>query len=179
MVPMSDQRQGTPLPAVASYEALYRREFGAVVALGYVLSGSRAAAEELAQDSFLAAHRHWDTISLYDDPAAWVRRVCVNRSTSLIRRRASEAKALARLAGRRVLPDELPADAAAFWGRVRRLPKRQAQVVALHYLDDMSVADIAAVLECAEGTVKAHLHRARKTLATDLQCELNDGEEDK
>ena len=157
---------------------MYRQEFAAVFALAYVLSGSRSAAEELAQDAFLAAHRRWDAISQYDDPAGWVRRVCANRSTSLIRRRVSEAKALTRLAGRRVVPDELPPDDAAFWAHVRKLPKRQGQVVALHYLDDLPVAEIAAILQCAEGTVKVHLHRARTTLAAELRCELTGGEED-
>ena len=175
---MSDQRPAGPIPAVRSFETLYRQEYSAVVALAYVLSGSRSAAEELAQEAFMAAHRRWDAISQYDDPAAWVRRVCANRSTSLIRRRASEARALARLAGRRVLPAELPPDAAAFWARVRKLPRRQAQVVALHYLDDLAVAEIATILQCAEGTVKVHLHRARKTLAAELRCELTGGEED-
>jgi RNA polymerase sigma-70 factor (ECF subfamily) len=175
---MSDQRRAGHTAEVESFERLYRREFAAVVALAYVLSGSRAAAEELAQEAFMAAHRRWDSISQYDDPAAWVRRVCANRSTSLIRRRASEARALARLAGRRVLPDELPPDAAAFWATVRRLPKRQSQVVALHYLDDLPVADIAAILRCAEGTVKVHLHRGRKTLAAALRCQLDGGEEE-
>lgn len=172
---MSDQRLVRPVPV--TFEALYRREFPKVVALAYVLSGSRHAAEELAQDAFLAAHRRWDDICGYDDPAAWIRRVCANRSVSLVRRRVSEAKALTRLAGHRVLPEELPPDASSFWRAVRRLPARQAQAVALHYLEDMAVADIAAVLECAEGAVKAHLHRARKTLATELACEMDEEEQ--
>ncbi|HEX2047201.1 MAG TPA: sigma-70 family RNA polymerase sigma factor [Acidimicrobiales bacterium] len=171
---MSDQRVARPVPT--AFEALYRREFPAVVALAYVLSGSRHAAEELAQDAFLAAHRRWDDVCEYDDPAAWVRRVCANRSVSLIRRRMSEARAMTRLAGRRALPDELPPDASTFWRAVRRLPARQAQVVALRYLEDMAVADIAAVLGCAEGTVKAHLHRARRSLAAELECELKEEE---
>ena len=145
-----------------------------MLALAYVLSGSRSAAEELAQDAFLAAHRRWDRISAYEDPAAWVRRVCANRAVSALRRRLSEGRALTRLGSRRVLPDELPAPSAAFWRAVRELPARQAQVVALHYLEDRSVADVAHVLGCAEGTVKAHLHRARRTLATTLSCELLD-----
>lgn len=114
MVPMSDERRAGAIPAIRSSETMYRQEFAAVLALAYVLSGSRSAAEELAQEAFLAAHRRWDAISQYDDPAGWVRRVCANRSTSLIRRRVSEAKALTRLAGRRVVPGELPPDDAAF-----------------------------------------------------------------
>lgn len=175
---MSDHVPPAYVPTVASFEELYRRELPAVIALAYVLSGSRMAAEELAQDAFLSAHRRWDDIAGYDDPAAWVRRVCVNRSVSLIRRRTSEAKALARLASRRALPAELPADSDAFWSAVRRLPQRQAQVVALHYVDDRPVAEIATVLDCAEGTVKAHLHRARRSLAAELGCEPPDTQED-
>lgn len=160
-----EERRRDDLPSFESFESLYRREFAAVVALAYVLSGSRTAAEELAQESFLSAYRRWDHIRTYDQPAAWVRRVCVNRSTSLVRRRASEAKAVARFAARRELPDELSPYDAEFWRAVRHLPRRQAQVVALHYLDDRSVAEVATVLECAEGTVKVHLHRARRALA--------------
>ena len=155
-----------------SFEEVYRQELAGVLALAYVLSGSRWAAEELSQEAFLAAHRSWDRIGGYDDPGAWVRRVCANRAVSVVRRRVSEARALTRLGARRVLPEELPPDSAAFWWAVRRLPSRQAQVVALHYLEDRSLADVAAVLGLAEGTVKAHLHRARRTLADALRYEL-------
>ena len=70
-----------------------------------------------------------------------------------------------RLAGQRRLPAPLPEDAEAFWRAVRRLPTRQAQAIALHYLEDRSVKDIAIILECAEATVKVHLHRGRQALA--------------
>lgn len=160
--------------APAEFDSFYRREYGRVLALAYVLSGSREAAEDLAQDSFLAAHRQWERIERYDEPGAWVRRICLNRSTSLVRRRIAEAKAIGRVAARRVLPDELPPDAEAFWQAVRRLPRRQAQVVGLHYVDDRSIQEIATLLECAEGTVKAHLHRARKALGADLGLHVSD-----
>jgi RNA polymerase sigma-70 factor, ECF subfamily len=155
-----------------TFEELYRRDYTAVVGLVYALSGSRHVAEELAQEAFLSAHRRWDRISGYDDPGAWVRRVAVNQAVSALRRRSVEARAVLRLSSQRPLPDPLPHDAEIFWRAVRRLPTRQAQVVALHYLDDQSVKDIAAVLECAEATVRVHLHRGRQTLAASL------GEED-
>ena len=63
-----------------------------------------------------------------------------------------------------------------FWASVRELPERQQAVVVLHYLEDRSVADIAAVLDIAEGTVKAHLHKARAALASRLSL---DPEEDR
>ena len=43
--------------------------------------------------------------------------------------------------------------------------------MALRYALDMSVVDIAEVLDCAEGTVKVHLHRARAALAVSLHLE--------
>jgi RNA polymerase sigma factor (sigma-70 family) len=158
------------------FEALYRRDFVAVVALVYGLSGSRAGAEEIAQDAFAAAHRAWSTVGGYADPGAWVRKVAMNRARSAWRRKGSEARALLRLGGRRVLPDELPAPSHEFWAAVRALPTMQAQVVALRYVEDRSVDEIAAVLDIAPGTVKSHLFRARKSLATTLGLRADETE---
>jgi RNA polymerase sigma-70 factor (ECF subfamily) len=154
--------------AVTTFEDLYRRDRVPVVALAYALTGSRTAAEELSQEAFLAAYRSWARIGGYDDPGAWVRRVVANRAVSRWRRTAAEARALTRVGTRRELPAELPEASAEFWRAVRALPPRQAQVVALHYVEDRSVADIAAVLGTAEGTIKAHLFKARAALAETL-----------
>ena len=164
--------------AQASLEDVYRREYPRLVALAYGLSGSRAAAEEIVQDAFLDAHRHWSQVRGYDNPGGWLRRCVINRSVSGFRRRLAESRALTRLGSRRDLPAEVPETDEELWRAVRRLPRRQTQVVALRYVDDCSIADIAAILDCAEGTVKAHLHRARQALAQALQLELRpDAEE--
>lgn len=157
---------------MVDFEDFYRSEFPSVVGLAYALSGSRSGAEDLAQDAFLAAYRNWPRIRGYDKPGAWVRRVVSNRSVSFFRRRMVEARGLARLALRRdpALP-ELSEEAAEFWMAVRALPKRQAQVVALYYLGDLPVTEVARILELAEGTVKSHLHAARRTLAARLKLE--------
>jgi RNA polymerase sigma-70 factor, ECF subfamily len=73
------------------------------------------------------------------------------------------------LAGRSPAVAELPEQDAEVWRAVRALPRRQAQVVALRYVVDAPVAEIAQTLGMAEGTVKAQLHRARQTLATRLE----------
>jgi RNA polymerase sigma-70 factor, ECF subfamily len=155
-----------------TFEEFYVREFGAVVSLAYALSGSRSASEDLAQEAFLAAHRQWDRIGSFERPDVWVRRAVANMSMSLLRRRYAEARALARLATRReaALP-ELSGEDAEFWAAVRSLPRRQAQVVALRYVDDRRVAEIAQILGTAEGTVKKHLHDARQVLIRRLQLE--------
>lgn len=169
-----ERRDETPPATVRArepFERFYEREYRSVVGLAYALSGSRSASEDLAQEAFIAAHRNWDRIGGYDKPEAWVRRVVSNLSVSRFRRLSSEARAVTRLGGMRretsVLP-ELPSDAEAFWGHVRRLPRRQAQAIALFYLEDRSVADIAEILECSPNTVKVHLHKGRTQLAERL-----------
>lgn len=155
-----------------SFTDWYRAEYHQVVALVFVLSGSRWAAEELTQDAFVEAHRRWATISSYDDPGAWVRKVAVNKARSRGRRIGAEARAYAKHTIRnRELPSELPESADEFWAVVRSLPERQAQIVSLHYLDDRPVDDIAQLLGINAGTVKTQLHRARATLATRFHLE--------
>ena len=165
-------RAGAPVgTSPERFEDFYMREYIAVVGLAYALSGSRWAAEDLAQEAFLAAHRDWDRISTYDRPGAWVRRVAANLSVSAFRRRLAETKALARMAsGQAAMPD-LAADDPEFWAAIRALPRRQAQVVALHYLEDRSIADIAEILAVTHGTVKRHLHDGRRSLAHRLRSE--------
>lgn len=159
-------------PLVASFDAFYAREFPRIVHVTFALSGSRLAAEDLAQEAMVAAYRQWDQVRHLDRPGAWVRRVAINLAASAHQRRKAEFKALVRLAPLRVGPlVRLDSESEHVWRRVRRLPRRQAQAVALFYVDHLSVAEIAEVMDCAENTVKAHLHQARQTLERTLRLE--------
>ncbi|MCU1483336.1 MAG: putative polymerase subfamily sigma factor [Actinomycetia bacterium] len=153
-----------------SFDDFFAAEYRTVVALTAALAGRGPGAEELAQEAFVRAFRRWDRIAGYDDPAAWVRRVAANLATSTLRRRGREARALARVALRRPPVAAEPVDE-RFWAAVRALPRRQAQCVALHYLEDRSTAEIAVVLGIAEATVRVHLHDGRKRLASALDEE--------
>ena len=165
--------RAVPLPG--RFEHFYLEEYPRVVDLAYALSGSRAGAEDIAQEALLRAYRDWDRVGSYEHQAAWVRRVAVNLASSGLHRRLVEARALTRLAARREPALEvLPASDAGFWRAVRALPQRQAQAVALYYLEDLSIQQTARILDCAEGTVKAHLAKARRTLARRLHLELGE-----
>lgn len=166
---------GTPtthehLVALETFEAFYRREFRRLVAFTLALSGSRTAAEDLAQDALMVAHAQWERVSVMDRPDAWVRRVASNMAVSQFRRRKAELKAVTRLAGRRhdVIEPMEPEDE-RFWKAVRSLPTNQATAVTLFYLEDRAVSDIAEVLDCSPSTAKVHLHRARRALAEKLE----------
>lgn len=162
------------------FDSLYRTEWSGLVALGWSLTGSWVAAEELAQDAFADAYRRWGEVERLDRPGAWVRRAVINRAASYHRNRSAESRGLARWSSANTVGHDRESsdhtgDRAAdhvadpaFWAAVRALPERQAACVALHYLEDRSVADIATVLDCRLGTVKVHLHRGRQALARSL-----------
>ena len=159
-----------------TFDTFFALERGPVLGLAFALIGDRAVAEDLVQDAFLEAFRKWDRIGDFDQPGAWVRRVVANMSVSTFRRRRSELRMLTKLGARQdhVVPDVSPSTL-AFWQAVRALPKRQAQATALFYLEDRPIAEIADILQMAEGTVKKHLYDARQTLARMLDLdEVND-----
>jgi len=156
----------TTVTVVEDFDSFYRREFGAMVALASSVGAGPAIAEDLAQEAMVRAHRHWSKVAGYDNPGAWVRRVTINLATSSARRRTAEVKAKVRLRSRARV--DLPADSPAhepIWAAVAELPPQQRAAIALHYLEDRPVAEIAEILECSPSTAKVHLHKARKRLA--------------
>ena len=174
--PLADDRPAWVFH-VESFDAFYAREYASLVAMAHALTGSRSHAEDVAQEAMLTAFRRWDDVSRLDLPAAWVRRVCANTATSVVRRRVVEARAVLRLRARPVAVAELDETDSAFWSEVRRLPRRQAQCVALRYVYGCSVAEIAGILGCADGTVKSRLWHARARLAERLGETVDEGQQ--
>lgn len=157
---------------VGCFAEFYRSEWRDVVGLGFVLTGDRWVAEELAQEGFMAACRKWDQVCDMDKPGAWVRRVVVNQSVSWFRRRGVERRALVRM-GNPGGPVDLGVDerSAEVWAAVRMLSKRQGQAIALVYFDGMSIPEASRVLGCSLETARTHLKRGRKKLAARLGVE--------
>lgn len=149
------------------FAALYRREVHVMAALASSLTGSAEHGADLAQEAMTRAYRSWDTVRNLDRPGAWVRRVVINLAIDAHRRRESEERTLRRVAVAEVAPEPV-STSEEFWSAVRSLPDRQRAVIALHYIDDIGVDDIASVLGVAIGTVKAALHHGRRALAQAL-----------
>lgn len=165
------EADGGPISVPERFEAFYEREYPRMVRLAFALTGDRLAAEDLAQDVFIDAHRRWGEIGSYDKPGAWLRRAVINRSRSVVRRARIEFRVLRRVGRGGAVEPELPDDAMQFWTTVRSLSPRQAQCVVLHYLEDLRVAEIAGLLGCSEATVRVHLHRGRAALAQRLRLD--------
>lgn len=155
---------GAPLRAVQPFEATFVREYPRMVALAAAVSGDRSTAEDVAQDAMSRMHRKWAAVQGYDNPGTWLRRVTINLALSRRRRLATEARALLRLGGPEpTLPPAPPGDDAV-WAAVADLPRNQRAAVALFFLEDRTITEIADVLDIAPATARVHLHRARQTL---------------
>ena len=139
--------------------------------MAYALTGSAATAEDIVQDSLLEAFRRWTKIEDYEDPVGWVRRVAINRCVSLHRRLTAETAAVTRLGTLPSYQPSVPQSEERLWAAVRQLPQRQAQAIALHYLEDLPVREIATVIGCSTSSVKVHLRRGRATLSTKIDRE--------
>jgi RNA polymerase sigma-70 factor (ECF subfamily) len=155
---------------LVAFDAFAGQERTALFVFAWSLTGNRAVAEDLVQDALEQAWRNWDRVGGYEKPGTWARRVIANRATDGWRRRRREQQALGLLSSVAEPPVEieLPPPSGPFWEAVRSLPRRQAQAVALQYLEDRSVAEIAEMLGISEGAVKSHLHRGRLAVARAL-----------
>jgi RNA polymerase sigma-70 factor (sigma-E family) len=150
---------------------LYESQRLPLLRLAVLLTDDREAAEDVVQEAFLGLHRRWRAV----DPAAapgYLRTSVVNRSRSLHRRRGVAARYL--WLSR---PGEAPsADLAVLLGEehrlvveaIRRLPRRQREVLVLRYWSDLSEAEIAAALGVSRGTVKSSASRALSALEKQL-----------
>ena len=145
------------------FDASYRR----LVVQLYAVVGNAGEAEDLVQDAFVRASASGTRFLRVDNPEAWLRRTAINLHRTRWRKLRNFARIRPQLeTTRRDLPglDEhiVVIDA------LRRLPEPQREALALHYLADLPVAEIASSLGVPEGTVKSRLMRGREELAAVL-----------
>jgi RNA polymerase sigma-70 factor, ECF subfamily len=156
--------------AEGAFDALFRREFGPITRTAYLVVGDWEVAREIAQEAFVAALRHWQKVHGMESPGGWVRRVAI-RDAVRSRRRHARGRALELERAARAEPAAETTDVRS---ALMTLPARQRAAIALHYLDDRPVAEIASLLGCSAGTVKTHLSRGRAALAKLLGEEATD-----
>lgn len=139
--------------------------------LAWRLTGEREAARDIVQEAWLTIVRR---INRLDDPArfrSWAYRIVSNRCVDWTRRRVVQRKATIELQSTAssafdestITPDAVD-ELARMRDALRELPDNQRAILSLHYLDEMSVAQIAQVLGLPEGTVKSRLFHARNRL---------------
>lgn len=166
--------------ADAAVERLYAEQWVSMVRLSYLLVHDQGRAEEIVQDSLVAVHQRWHRLADPASAAAYLRQAVVNRSRSALRHRGVVERFLARQAPP---PDAPPADDAALatdrretvLAALRRLPRRQREVIVLRYYLDLSEAEIARTLGVTRGAVKSHASRGSAALRSMLEGERKEG----
>jgi len=155
---------------VNQFDALFADHYARLVRTLTLIAGDPETAADAVQEAFVKAHLKWRKISRYDDPVGWVRRVAINQIRDAHRRHQRKNRALRRLASREAVAAD-PVEPDEFGRLLAALPTQQRAATALFYVDGLSILEIAAALDIAEGSVKSHLHDARRRLKPLLEGE--------
>jgi RNA polymerase sigma-70 factor (sigma-E family) len=150
--------------AADDLDALYAASYRRLVVQLYAICGDLADAEDAVQEAFITAIRKRRTLRTVHNPEAWIRTVALHR----LHRGWRHAAVVRRhqMANRGPEPTvEIGPEHVALVAALTRLDPGQREVVVLHHLADLSVADIAADLGVPVGTVKSRLSRGRAQLS--------------
>lgn len=138
--------------------SFYDTHYGRVLGVVTLVTGSRAAAEDVVHEAVARAWERGDRIERLE---RWVLTVALNLARNRWRK-------IRREVGGHAVDRPLPAEdgqAVDLQRALRDLPGRQREVVVLHYLLDLPVAEVAELLGLSAGGVKHALFRARRSLA--------------
>jgi RNA polymerase sigma-70 factor (ECF subfamily) len=138
------------------------------------MTGDRVHATELAQDVFVRAWEQLDRLRADSDAGAWLWRLATNVVLNALR---SDRRRLARVAPvaepglleRAELGTPLPVRRLSLDAAIARLPERAREVFVLHDVEGFTSHEVSELLGIAEGTVRAHLHRARTLMRETLR----------
>jgi RNA polymerase sigma-70 factor (ECF subfamily) len=148
--------RGAQRGSVADLERLFREHWPRAYRAARLITGDAAAAEDIAQEAFLAAIRNLDRFDLRRPFAPWLHRIVVNRAIDWTRARRLRAEV--------ELGEWLPAgqspelDGSAF-GRIADLAPEHRAVVVLRYVLEYTPGEIAELLDLPRGTVNSRLRR--------------------
>jgi RNA polymerase sigma-70 factor (ECF subfamily) len=156
-----------------SFDEFYRSTSRRLLRYAYGISGDAAEAQDLVHEAYTRAWQRWRVVSGYDDTEAWLRLVVTRLATDWLRRLG--VRRLAAAAQRPPLPAQGPSDdTVVLIAAMRGLPAPQRRALALHYLLDRPVANIAAETGASVGTVKSWLSRGRASLGAALGTAFGD-----
>src|ERR1700758_2455847 len=153
-----------------TFDEFAQTRLPALLAFATVLTGQRATAEDVTQEVLIRAHGRWDQIARLDRPELYVRKMLLNEFLSWRRRPWRTRPAANPVPARDLAADHAVAydEHAAMLSQIAKLPARQRAVLALRYYEDRSDAEIAELLGCAPGTVRAYASRALAALRREL-----------
>ncbi|TQM82863.1 RNA polymerase sigma-70 factor (sigma-E family) [Saccharothrix saharensis] len=149
-----------------SFEDFATRQVTPLLRYATVLTGDPHLAQDIVQESLLRAQQRWTRIAALDAPVAYLKRMVTNEYLGWRRRLKAHIP---------LLGVDPPApdptghydERASMLQRIDRLPRKQKAAVVLRYYEGYDDAEIAAVLGCAQVTVRSHISRALAVLRAD------------
>jgi RNA polymerase sigma-70 factor (ECF subfamily) len=152
----------------AAFDALVRLHMEQAFRVAFRVVGHREDAEDLVQDAFLAAHQYLDSFEVGRPFGPWLVRIVLNRGANLRRSRARRSTE-PEVEGVSHAPSALDESMRQDTGRILHdaldtLSERQRLIVTLFDVDGHTSAEIGEMLALAPGTVRWHLHEARRQL---------------
>jgi RNA polymerase sigma-70 factor (ECF subfamily) len=151
-----------------SFDEFYRATSPRLLGYTIAVTGDRAEAEDIVQEAYARAWRQWRTLVSHPAPEAWTRLVISRLATDRWRRLRGLRATLTRRGPVSDVTDAPGEDTVLLVGALRQLPANHRQALALHYLYDMPVDEIAKEASVPAGTVKSWLSRGRTGLAAIL-----------
>jgi RNA polymerase sigma-70 factor, ECF subfamily len=150
--------------APADFDAIFRAHYWPMVRSLTVACGDREVAADAVQDAFTRAYARWRRIARYDEPAGWVRHVALNRIRDHYRKAERGRRAVDRLGSQTDHVVAGPEPTTDIGPLLATLPRQQRTAMALFYVEQCSIREIAQSMDLSEGAVKYHLHAGRSTL---------------
>ena len=157
--------RGAQQGSVSDLEALFRTHWPRAFRAAYLVAHDAAAAEDIAQESFLAAIRSLDRFDRRRPFGPWLHRIVVNRAIDWTRAR--------RLRGEVELSETVatvpaPADPGETFSALARLPPEQRAVIVMRYLLEFTPGEIAEALDLPRGTVNSRLRRGLDAMGNNV-----------
>jgi RNA polymerase sigma-70 factor, ECF subfamily len=158
--------RGAQQGSVADLERLFRAHWPRAYRAAHLVTGDAAAAEDIAQEAFLAAVRNLDRFDRRRPFGPWLHRIVVNRAIDWTRARKLRAEV--------ELGDYLPAAPApdrngSALARIAELPAEHRAVVVLRYILEYTPGEIAELLDLPRGTVNSRLRRGLDRMKEDAE----------
>lgn len=159
-----------------AFDLLYEKYRNLVIRTAYLITGNRSDSEDVAQETFVKVYLHISELKNDAGLKPWMMQILVRTAYRIGKKksrevpdgeieRLSESQTVLSPLGQMIRQEE----AEMIFRAVEALPIRHKTVVVLYYYNELSVAEIAQLLGCREGTVKSRLHTARRILRGELE----------
>ncbi|MDJ0755052.1 MAG: RNA polymerase sigma factor [Ardenticatenaceae bacterium] len=162
-------------------EILVARYYAYIVRLAVSIVRTPAEAEDVAQDTFISALTRIDQLDPESNVRAWLSTIAVNKCRDLLRRRQrrqlfqSGIQMVQSFVERQPAPEEAAVQqetSVHLWAAVDQLKEKHRLPIILRYVHNLSIPEIATILETKEGTIYSRLHYACRQLGHQLELSL-------